>query len=371
MALTSREAQMKVETNNISAAEIAAMFESEVYGSADREIRGANFSERATADELAFIGDSGQIERLEQTSAAIVLVPNDVDCNAHKTLKTSLIPVSKPESAFLQVAQLLHPIPPTATHQVSEDARIDPSAVIGANTTIHPFAVIAADVEIGTDCEIGAGVCIGPGSRLGDKVRIDANVVIYANTEIGDDCMILANAVIGGDGFGYETIDGRHVQLPHVGKVVIENDVHIGAGTTIDRAKMGVTRIGTGTRIDNAVVIGHNCQIGPHNLLVSLTGIAGSCTTGKYVVCAGQVGVADHVHLGDGAIIGAKAGVHRDMKGGEAYLGSPAIPAKDQARAAMVFRRLPEMRSSLKQLEKQVAALQQQLADQESQRKVA
>ncbi|MCA9038401.1 MAG: UDP-3-O-(3-hydroxymyristoyl)glucosamine N-acyltransferase, partial [Planctomycetaceae bacterium] len=216
-------------------------------------------------------------------------------------------------------------------------------------------------------CDIHAGVVIGDGCQIGDHVTIHANTVIYHDSIIGNNVTIHATCVIGADGFGYRLVDGGHQRLPHYGIVRICDDVEIGAGTTIDRAKIGETLINSGTRIDNQVMIGHNCQIGRHNILISQVGFAGSVSTGDYVVCAGQAGIADHVHLGTGAIIGAKAGVHRDMPGGQAYLGTPAAPAAETGRQLMALRRLPEMRSTLKQLEKEIEILRRSIRELQSQ----
>ena len=233
---------------------------------------------------------------------------------------------------------------------------------MGSKTNIHPFVTIGEDVVIGECCDIEPGAVIGDGCVIGDDVRISPNVVLYRDTIIGDRVSIDSGTVIGSEGFGYRTVDGRHERLLHAGNVRICDDVEIGACTTIDRAKMGSTVIGKGTRIDDQVMIAHNCQIGEHNLLVSHTGIAGSSSTGAYVVCAGQSGIADHVHLGDGTIVGAKTGVHRDMPGGQKYLGIPARPAAEHARETMALKRLPEMRTTVKDLQKQLATLQEQMS---------
>ena len=219
------------------------------------------------------------------------------------------------------------------------------------------------DASIGDNCSIGHGVVIGAGCRIGNNVTIHPNSVLYDDVIVGNDVTIHATCVIGADGFGYRLVDGRHEHLPHYGTVRICDDVEIGAGTTIDRAKVGETVIGSGTRIDNQVMIGHNCVIGRNNLLVSQVGCAGSVTTGDYVVCAGQVGIADHVHLGDGAIIGAKAGVHRDMPGGQSYLGAPASPAGEATRQLMALKKLPELRSTVKKLQKEIATLTARMDD--------
>jgi len=217
--------------------------------------------------------------------------------------------------------------------------------------------VIGEDVTIGANCRIEHGTIIGDGCTLGDNVVLHPNCVLYSDVIIGSDVILHSACVIGSEGFGYRTVDGRHKRLPHFGTVRICDDVEIGAATTIDRAKIGETTIGSGTRIDNQVMIAHNCQIGEHNLLVSQVGFAGSVSTGSYVVCGGQAGIADHVHLADGCRIGAQTGVHRDMKGDASYFGTPAAPIADAAKQMMALRRLPEMRSSLKKLEKEIANL--------------
>ncbi|MGC1274006.1 MAG: UDP-3-O-(3-hydroxymyristoyl)glucosamine N-acyltransferase, partial [Planctomycetaceae bacterium] len=243
----------------------------------------------------------------------------------------------------------------------SPQAFVDPGATIGKDTNIHPGATIASDVVIGDRCEIQAGVRIGPGCRIGDDVQLDPNVVLYHEVLIGNRVTIQAGSVIGAIGFGYRTREGRHERIPHYGTVRIEDDVDIGACSTIDRGVIGETVVGEGTKIDNNVVIAHNCRLGRHNLLVSQVGFAGSVTTGDYVVCAGQVGIADHVTIGAGAILGAKAGVHKDLAGGKTYLGAPAAPIEETTRAVMTMQKLPQLRQSLRELERQVAALRKQV----------
>ncbi|HSQ55637.1 MAG TPA: UDP-3-O-(3-hydroxymyristoyl)glucosamine N-acyltransferase, partial [Gemmata sp.] len=171
---------------------------------------------------------------------------------------------------------------------------------------------------------------------------------------IGNRVVIHANAVIGGDGFGYRTQNGSHSKVPQLGWVEIEDDVEVGAGTTIDRGTFGPTRIGMGTKIDNLVMIAHNCQIGRHNLLCSQVGIAGSCTTGEYVVMAGQVGIADHVNVGDRVLILAKSGVPSDIPSDSHMLGYPALPHKEQARVLKTLEKLPEIRKDIKRIKERL-----------------
>ncbi len=221
---------------------------------------------------------------------------------------------------------------------------------------------MAAGVVIGDNCDIHPGAVVSRGCRLGDDVVLHPNTVLYEDTVVGNRVIIHAGVVIGADGFSYRPVDGRHERIVHYGTVRIEDDVEIGACTTIDRAMVDETVIGQGTKIDNLVMIGHNCEIGRHNLFVSQAGLAGSVTTGDYVVCAGQVGIADHIHLGTRSVIGAKAGVHKDVPAGERQIGVPAIPEADCRRVVMAQHKLPEMRQQLRALERQVEELTAQLA---------
>ncbi|MEY3226327.1 MAG: UDP-3-O-acylglucosamine N-acyltransferase, partial [Planctomycetota bacterium] len=300
---------------------------------------------------------------VKQTAARLIIVPESIRAELPASEERTWILVPEAEPAFLTVAGILRPPRQRPAIGISSRAIIHESARIGANTNIHPLAVIGADVRIGHSCDIHPGTVIGDGCIIGDNVVLHPGTILYSDVHIGNHVIIHAGCVIGADGFGYRLVNGGHLRLPHFGIVRICDDVEIGACTTIDRAKVGETVIGTGTRIDNQVMIGHNCHVGRHNLLVSQVGFAGSVTTGDYVVCAGQVGVADHVHLGDGAIIGAKAGVHRDMPGGQTYLGAPAGPAAETTRQLMALKRLPEIRDTVRQLEQELAALRKRLGD--------
>lgn len=346
---------------SLTAQEVASLLDATLVGSADRVVTGVNFLERATASELAFVGGRKNINRLKTTLAQVVIAPPDSSETLLSFPNMTFLLVDQPEVAFLQMAEKLVPHRSVRVCGVSPHAMVADTAVIGAHTNVHAFAVIGEDVQIGEFCNIAEGAVIGAGCVIGDNCQIDSNVVLYPDVKLGNDVRLQAGAVLGAEGFGYRTVNGRHVPLPHVGTVEICDDVHVGAATTIDRAKMGTTKIGRGTRIDNLVMIGHNCQIGEHNLLVGQAGIGGSSSTGQYVVCAGQSGIADHVHLGDMAIIGAKAGVHRDMPGNAAYLGMPARPAGDLAREQSALKRLPELRSTVRAMEQQIAELQAKL----------
>ncbi|MEO2014225.1 MAG: UDP-3-O-(3-hydroxymyristoyl)glucosamine N-acyltransferase [Fuerstiella sp.] len=348
--------------NTLHAQEIAQILGATIIGSGDCSVSGADFIERATATQLAFVGCKRNLKRASNSSAKLIIAPETVRDQLDEFPGRTFLLVDEPETAFLQIVGLLLPERRRKSIGISAQAAVAASATIGSKTNIHAFVTVGEDVVIGENCDIESGAVIGDGCVLGDDVRISANVVLYRDTMIGDRVGIDSGTVIGSEGFGYRTVDGQHERLLHAGNVRICDDVEIGACTTIDRAKIGSTVIGKGTRIDDQVMIAHNCQIGEHNLLVSHTGIAGSSSTGAYVVCAGQSGVADHVHLGDGAMVGAKTGVHRDMPGGQKYLGIPARPAGEYALETMALKRLPEMRVTVKDLQKQMAALQDQMS---------
>ena len=345
----------------LTAQQIADHLGGRIIGDAETTISAVEVIERATAAHLTYLGDQKKLSRLSSSQTKLVLAANSAEEILRDIAHVTFILVEEPEIAFLQITEILHPQRSPSTTGISTSAIIPSSAKIGTGTVIGHHVVIGHDVIIGNDCRIEHGTVIGDGCTLGNNVVLHPNCVLHHDLIIGNDVTIHATCVIGADGFGYRTVNGRHERLPHFGIVRICDDVEIGAGSTIDRAKVGETIIGTGTRIDNQVMIGHNCQLGPHNLIVSQVGFAGSVSTGAYVVCAGQAGIADHVHLGDGAVIGGKTGVHRDMKGGQSYFGTPAVPIAEAARNMMALRRLPEMRNTVKLLERNVARIQREM----------
>ena len=342
----------------MTAEEIAGLVDGTVHGDADAEVDAAAPVHQSTTRTLTFAADETNLRRLASCNARVAILSTSAVEGIRKSSSLTLIAVSGDvEEAFLRAARALHPRRDRQQTGVSPAANVSSSAVIGGDSQIHPNVTISDDAQLGTGCTIFPGVYIGRGVRVGNHVTIYPNAVIYDDVSIGDHCVIHANAVIGADGFGYRVVDGRHTHVPHLGTVRIEDHVEIGACTTIDRAKVGATVIGAGTKIDNLVMVGHNCELGPHNLLASQVGFAGSVTTGAYVVCAGQVGVADHVHLGDGAIFGAQCGVARSMPPQQTYLGAPAAPIDETRRQLMALRKLPDMRRTVRALEKQVAGL--------------
>ena len=335
----------------IRLSELADLVGGHFDGLKDPLISAAATLNTATAQDISFALSANHLRGLEETSAGAAVVPLAAgDC------PLPVIKVSNVREAFSQVVRHFRPQREPRRVGISPAAHISPTAQLGEDVEIHPGAVIGEDVIIGAGCRIHAHVTIGDGCRLGDRVTLYPHVALYEDTRIGSRVIIHANSVIGAFGFGYDTVDGHHHLGAQFGHVEIGDDVELGACTTVDRGSYGPTRIGAGTKIDNHVMIAHNCQIGRHNLICSQVGVAGSSTTGDYVVMAGQVGVPDHIKIGDRAVLGAKAGIMRDVPAGVTMLGIPATPEREQMLKQAAFAKLPEMRKQLKALQRLVEA---------------
>jgi UDP-3-O-[3-hydroxymyristoyl] glucosamine N-acyltransferase len=331
----------------ITVQQLAALVHGQVHGDGDLVITGAAPLGEARAGQITFVEDDRHAAQLHDCRASAAVVPASM-AGGGKTL----IRVADPLSAFAAIVRFLQgqrgeAAPP---HGIDPLAAVHPSACIGPDASVFPFAVVGEGSVVGARCRLHSGAVVGRHCRLGDDVTLYPSVVLYDGTVLGHRVIVHANAVLGADGFGYRLQGGRHVKVPQLGHVEIGDDVEIGACTTIDRGTFQATRVGEGTKIDNLVQVGHNCRIGPHNLFVSQLGIAGSSSTGEYVVIAGQVGVVDHVHIGDRAMIGAKAGVTKDVPPGQRMLGAPATPERDQKRILMTLEKLPEIRKDLRRI---------------------
>jgi UDP-3-O-[3-hydroxymyristoyl] glucosamine N-acyltransferase len=333
-------------------AELAALVGGQIVGDGQLPISGVATLRDAGPGQITLVDQAEKNQRLENCSAAAVIAPRNF---APKNLPA--IQVDDVHQAFAAIVRHFQPQRQTIRIGVSPLAVVSPTARIGKNVDIHPFATIGDDATVGDGSTIHSGVRVMAGSQIGEDVTIFPNVVLYENTVVGPRSIIHANVVLGAYGFGYGFANGRHVLSAQLGNVVLGADVEIGASSTVDRGTYGPTTIGDGTKIDNMVMVAHNCRIGRHNMLCSQVGIAGSTTTGDYVVMAGQVGVRDHVHIGDRAVLGAMAGVTNDVPEGSRMIGIPATPERDQKLKQAAFSKLPEMRRQLKQLQRTVDAL--------------
>lgn len=335
--------------------ELAALVGGQLIGDGDLLVRGASPLDQAQPGEITLVDRPEKSQELKRCPASAAVVP--------LTFVPNGLPVIRVASAHRAFADIVARFRPPRLERrvgISPLAVISPTARLGRNVDVHPLVTIGDDVEIGDDSTIHAGVHIMAGSKLGAQVTIFPNAVLYENTVVGPRCIIHANAVLGAYGFGYQGEQGRYQLSAQLGNVVLEADVEIGACTTIDRGTYSSTRIGEGTKIDNQVMVAHNCRIGRHNMLCAQVGIAGSTTTGDYVVMAGQVGVRDHVHIGSKAVLGAMAGVINDVPEGARMVGIPATPEREQMIKQAALTKLPEMRKQLKQVQAVVDRLSQQ-----------
>lgn len=253
------------------------------------------------------------------------------------------IEVGDPLAAMLQIAPLFQPKLPVPAPGIHPTAVVDPSAMIDPTASIGPFVVIEANVKVGARTIIHSHSVVRAHSMLGEEVTLHPHVVLYPFTEVGDRTILHSGVVLGCDGFGYKPNYPVHDKVPQLGTVKVSTDVEVGANTTIDRATLGSTTIGMSTKIDNQVQIGHNCQIGPRNIMAAQVGISGSCVTGDMVWMAGKVGMADHLTIGDGAMLLANSGVARDVGPGERLLGAPARPVRQFAVEQAALSKLPEL----------------------------
>jgi UDP-3-O-[3-hydroxymyristoyl] glucosamine N-acyltransferase len=338
---------------NVKLRELAELVNGNLVGDGDLQISAARPLNEAKGGEITFIENDKHAHLLPTSEASAAVVPPTFPLDG-----LSYIQVADPLGAFVQIARRLHGRTEPAVHGIDSRACVDPTATIGAEASIHPFASVAEGAVIGARCRIYNGAVVGRFCRLGDDVTLYPNAVLYDGTIVGDRVTIHANAVIGADGFGYRFQEGRHVKVPQLGNVEIGDDVEIGACTTIDRGTFQATRIGAGTKIDNLVMVGHNCRVGKHNLFVSQMGMAGSSSTGDYVVLAGQVGVVDHVHIGDGTVVGGKAAVTKDVPPGQRLLGAPATPEREQKRMLMSLEKLPEIRKDVQRIKQHLGLTQ-------------
>lgn len=318
-----------------------------VKGNPETEILRVNQIDRVHYTELAFAEDADTAAKaFESPAGAIVLKPGTLE-SYETNSDIAVIESDQPKLWFARAAKLLKPALPC--ERIHPTAIVGENAVIGGGVTLGPYVVIGKDAIVGQDTRIEASAVIGEGVRIGENCQVYPRVVIYPDNYIGNRVVLHAGVVIGADGFGFvrDMQTGTYTQFPQQGCVVIEDDVEIGANTTIDRGALGVTRIGRGTKFDNLVHVGHNCEIGEDVILVALTGISGSSTVGNGAVIAGQVGIGDHAHIGPGVILGGQAGVfsgktvtNDGLKPGTVHWGTPARPLQQVLREQATLARL-------------------------------
>lgn len=338
--------------------EIAELTQAEIKGDPNYSITGVADLESATAADASFFSNPKYEKAMFSSSAGVIFVSSSAQLPPGR----NFLIVQDPSWAFQTLLSHFHDKSSfeTGFKGIHSTAVIHPSAKLGKDVQIAPYVVIDQNVEIGDRSSIGPGTSVGSGSTIGNDCQIFAHVTIREKCHIGHRVIIQPGAVIGSCGFGYITDkNGIHQKLEQVGNVTIEDDVEIGANTTIDRARFKSTCIGRGTKTDNLVQIGHSVEIGPYNLIVSQVGIAGSSSTGHHVVLGGQVGVAGHLHIGDLAMVAAQSGVSKSLPEGQKFGGTPAVPLREYNRNAVFLRNIERYIEKIDTLQKQVETLEE------------
>lgn len=373
------------QTRNTTVGEIAQLLNAQWVGDAATPITGVAGLESAAPGTISFIDSDKLIAEALASHAAAIIAPETLrealeearrlqlksieKGNAlrretdRKSYEKSIVFAGNPRLAFAKVLEWMQPasLPEKGVHS---SAVIESSAIIGKGVTIREGCYVGHAARIDDGAILYPHVTIGDGAQIGAKSIIYPSVVIYRQVHIGKRVRIHSGSVIGSDGFGYVFDGERHQKVPQIGTVIIEDDVEIGANVCIDRATMGATRVGEGTKIDNLTQIAHNVQIGKNCVICGQVGLSGSVIIEDNVSMAGQVGLRDHVKIGKGAILGAKAGILADIGPGEFVMGSPALPQREFLRVHAASRKLPEMAKQLRRLEKQVEELTAKLGEQ-------
>lgn len=337
----------------ITTEELAKIVSGTLEGSKDEVITGINALADAQKGDVSFLTNMKYIGEALKTKASAILIPKDVDSSQFKD--KILIKVANSQYAYGQILQIIekerHSLIEIKIHSsasVSENAKIGKNAYVGQN------AVIEAGTEIGDNVKIFPNVYIGCNVKIGDDCIFYPNVVIRENTTIGNRSIFQPGVVIGGDGFGFATVDGKTQKVPQIGSVKIGDDVEIGSNSTVDRAVIGVTVIGNGTKIDNLVQMGHNVEIGENCIFVAQAGVAGSTKMGNNVTMGGQSGVVGHLKIGNNVLIASQSGVSGNLKDGEKVGGNPHTEISHSVKVRATMRKLPEMYQDLRKIKKQL-----------------
>ncbi|MDO4576220.1 MAG: UDP-3-O-(3-hydroxymyristoyl)glucosamine N-acyltransferase [Planctomycetia bacterium] len=335
--------------------ELAKRTGATLYGDGNTEISDAAPLTRAKRGCITLLDDPTKLSLLADCPASAVVVPASGKKGATDVsmLNLPVLLAENVHAVFTQLVAMFHPPVSRPSAGIHPTAILEEGVQLGEGVYVGPHVYLGKNTVVGRYSFIYANVCVLEGTRLGEQVTLFPNVTIYERCVVGDRCILHAGVVLGAYGFGYDSAGGTHQLSPQLGNVELENDVELGANTTIDRGTYGPTRIGEGTKLDNLVMVGHNCQIGRHNLLCSQVGIAGSTTTGDYVVMGGQVGVADHVTVGSHVIFGAQAGIPNHVPEAGTYLGTPAAPISEMKRQFVAVKQLPEYWRTLKKLAKE------------------
>jgi len=338
--------------------ELAERVGGRLRGDGSVRVRGVAAVAEAGPDQITWVTDRRYAQQLAESHAGAVFAPLD-----QGPTPMPAVLVDHPGLAMIKAIEAFAPPVPAPAVGVDPSARLHDTARLGKDVAVGPNVVIGPACRIGDRTILHAGVFIGDETQIGDDCVLWPSVVVRERCHLGNRVIVHPNVTIGSDGFGYEFADGRHHKIPQIGEVLIEDDVEIGAGSCIDRGKLGQTVVGVGTKIDNLVQVAHNVRIGPHCILVSQVGIAGSAQLGAYVVLGGKAGVRDHITVGDRVQGAAGCGIFKDVPAGMVVNGLPAVDSRQYLRQQALVKRLPNMAEQLRQLSARVARLEQAADD--------
>lgn len=338
----------------------------ETHPQIDPDVVGLAAVEGASMGTLSYIEGSKFAHQIHTTGASALILPLDTALQQQANQRhIAWIATPEPKLLFARAVTLFYqPFP--LESGIHPTALIDPTVQMGADVSVGAYAVIQAGVKLGDRVCVHPQVVIYPAAQIGDRTILHAGCTIHERTQIGADCVIHSGAVIGAEGFGFVSSAEGWVKLEQSGIAVLEDRVEVGCNATIDRPAVGETRIGYNSKLDNLVHVGHNCQIGQNCILAAQVGMAGGSKTGNGVILGGQVGVANQTEIGDRVQAGAKAGLHGTIAPGSIMMGSPASPYKIFLKSAAIYNRLPEMHQSLRELQRQMEDLRQQIGTVES-----
>ncbi len=346
-----------------TAAQIAELLQGEVDGDPQVLVNDLAKIEEARSGTLTFLANPKYTDHIYTTKATIAIVEKGFEAHRPIPKSLTLIRVADPRMAFTQLLERNYQLQ-YEKKGIEQPSFVSPSVKVGKGVYIGAFSYISEGVVLEDGVKVFPNTFIGERVVVGKGTRIHAGVKIYHQTVIGAQCVIHSGAVIGADGFGFvPNAEGVYEKMPQVGNVILEDQVEVGANTTIDRATIGHTIIRQGTKLDNLIQVGHNAEIGRHNVIVSQTGIAGSTKVGDHNQIGGQVGIAGHLHIGDRVRIAAQSGIGSNLPDGAMVQGSPAVPKGQYDRSSVIFRRLPDLQKRVDQLEKELAALKARLQD--------
>ena len=334
-----------------SAQQIAMLLGGKIIGDANRKVSDVGPIESAHEGQLSFLCDAKYLPHLSQTGASVVLMTDSITFEGETN--ATLIRVENARAAMGQLLALVAKAMNPAKQGIEQPCFVSEGVTIPEDAYIGAFAYIGKNVQLGKGVQIYPHTYIGDNVKIGDNTILYSGVKVYYNCVIGKDCILHAGVVIGSDGFGFEPdAKGVNQKLPQIGNVIIEDDVEIGANTTVDRAMMGSTIIRRNAKLDNLVQVAHNVEIGESTFMCAQVGVAGSTKVGGHCILAGQVGVAGHINIADNCIFGAQSGVANNVKKSGMYQGSPAIDAMNWRRSSVGFKQLPDLMKKIQELEK-------------------